>query len=120
MDSKEYGIDDKRVYVYMPTFREASGINQSALQLIQIKDYLKYIDDNLRDDEVFYVKLHVFVAAKLDFEEYKNIREFPRDLEVYEFLNTADCLVSDYSSVMYDFSNSRQKIVRFVYDEQEY
>ncbi len=117
---KEYGIDDKRVYVYMPTFREASGINQSALQLIQIKDYLKYIDDNLRDDEVFYVKLHVFVAAKLDFEEYKNIREFPRDLEVYEFLNTADCLVSDYSSVMYDFSNSRQKIVRFVYDEQEY
>ena len=43
---KEYGIDDKRVYVYMPTFREASGINQSALQLIQIKDYLKYIDES--------------------------------------------------------------------------
>ena len=40
--------------------------------------------------------------------------------EYYEILNTADILITDYSSVFYDFANSGRKIILYTYDKEEY
>lgn len=117
---KKYNIDDKKVYIYMPTYREVSGVKQNDMLVKQLETYLADIDKTIKDDEVFYVKLHVFVETTIDFSKFKNIRKFPGSIETYEFLNTADCLISDYSSVMFDYANARRKIIRFVYDEEDY
>ena len=53
--------------------------------------------------------------------QYKNIVPFPTDkYDTYEFLNAADVLVTDYSSVFFDFAASGRKIVLFTYDKEEY
>lgn len=78
------------------------------------------IDKRLRDDQIFYVNLHNFLNAELEYEGYRHIRPFPKEYETYEFLSIADCLVTDYSSVFFDFANTRRKIVLFAYDEDEY
>jgi CDP-glycerol glycerophosphotransferase len=44
----------------------------------------------------------------------------PNYYDPYEVLNLADCLITDYSSVFYDFANSGKKVVLFPYDEEEY
>ena len=114
------GLNGKRVYVYMPTFREAKSVHQDAEQKKAIKGYFDTLDAMLRDDEIFFVKLHYYVAQDMDLSVYRHIRDFPKGIETYEFLNAADALVTDYSSVMYDFANAPARVIRFVYDEDEY
>lgn len=111
---------DKEVFVYMPTWRGLVTKKENDKQIAEIDDYLKAIDLQLRDDQILYVKLHVFVTKHLDISSYKHIRAFPSEYETYDFLNIADCLITDYSSVFFDFANSRKKIILFVYDKENY
>lgn len=114
-----YKLADMRVYVYMPTFREqrADQEDRPSADLPQIMDE---IDRQLTDDEIMFVKLHPLAMTQLDLSSYSHIRQFPEDIEPYEFLTSCDCLITDYSSVFYDFANSGNKIVRFIYDEDDY
>lgn len=117
---EKYHLENKKIYVYMPTFRESHGARQNKKQNAVIRDMLNVLDQALSDDEILYVKLHIFNASQIDCSNYKRIRQFPTTEETYEFLNAADCLITDYSSVMYDYANTRRKIIRYVYDEEHY
>ena len=115
-----YNLNGKKVYIYMPTFREQGSRHQDDAQKEALLQYFEILDKRLQDDEVFYVKLHYFVREGMDLSGFQHIVDFPTGIETYEFLNTADCLVTDYSSVFYDFANTGRKIIRFVYDEETY
>ena len=39
---------------------------------------------------------------------------------IYEFLNISDCLITDYSSVFFDYAITGRKIIIFDYDKKEY
>lgn len=117
---KELGINDQQVISYMPTWR--GGVNQhnsivneeAAVRHFQILDML------LTDQQVFYVKFHLFALKSFSFDGYRHIRPFPEGYEPYEVLNASDVLVTDYSSVMFDYAASGKKIVLFQYDYDEY
>lgn len=112
-------LTDKKVYSYMPTWRGAVGaIDPKATTYVQY--YLYEMDKRLTDDEVMYVNLHPIARKDVNFRGFKHIRQFPKEYETYEFLNATDCLITDYSSVFYDFAVSRKKCVLFTYDEEEY
>ena len=117
---KKYNIEDKKVYVYMPTYRESKGVKYNDMQVSMTVQMIDELSQKMGSDEVLYVKLHVFNVAELDLSKYTNVKSFPSDIETYEFLNASDVLISDYSSVMYDYANSRNLIVRYVYDEEAY
>lgn len=117
---KAYELQDKKIYIYMPTWR-GTVANKSAIEIYYLQYFLFNLDKRLKNDEIFYVKLHPMVEDEIDFELFKHIKKFPTDShETYEFLNVADCLITDYSSVMFDFANSGKKIVLFTYDKEEY
>ncbi len=114
------GLTEKRVYAYMPTFRGTarnSGTKKNDAYLLY---YLCELDKQLDSNEIFYVNLHPIAKKCVDFEQFKHIKEFPDKYETYEFLNIADVLISDYSSVIFDFACTGRKIVLFTYDEEEY
>ncbi len=113
---KELGIEGKHIISYMPTWRLDSNKEYKTLLL----KYLEEIDECLTDGQIFFVKLHPLTKKQLELEQFKHIQHFPEDYETYDFLNIADCLVTDYSSVMFDFSCSHRQIVLFTYDEEEY
>lgn len=115
-----YGLGEKQVYVYMPTFREKSSAEREDRPAADLSQIVKEIDEQLTDGEIMFVKLHPLEMTKLDLGSFRHIRRFPEDIEPYEFLTACNCLVTDYSSVFYDFANSRRKIVRFIYDEDDY
>ncbi len=120
---KLFGLTDKRVYFYMPTFRHNDTDETGRSQTEILKDYLDELDKVLADDEVFYVKLHNLVQKELmrmSFSAYKHIKAFPEGIEPYDFLTGVDCLITDYSSIFYDFAVTKKKIVMFVYDEETY
>lgn len=117
---KEQELENKEVFVYMPTWRGSVSQVEDEKQQNLLEKYLKQLDENLRENQVLYVNLHPFVGENICYGEYKNIKKFPAKYETYEFLAIADVLITDYSSVFYDFANTGKNIILFTYDEEEY
>ncbi|MDO4338990.1 MAG: CDP-glycerol glycerophosphotransferase family protein [Eubacteriales bacterium] len=116
----ELGLDGKRLYGYMPTWRGVLKQIDSQKITNQLEYYLVYLDQKLTDDEIFFVRLHPFISNTIDYSRYRHIKPFPDKYEPYDILNICDCMVTDYSSVLFDYANSRNKIILFVYDRELY
>lgn len=118
---EELELADKRVYAYMPTFRGGVSTGTTKKSDAYMTYYLCELDKQLTEDEVLYVNLHpIVMKSGIDFRQFEHIRKFPANYETYEFLNIADVLVTDYSSVFFDFAATGRKIVLFPYDKEEY
>ena len=117
---EELELKDKEIICYMPTWRGTMDAKDTKEQLVTIQYYLYQIDKHLKENQILYVNLHNFISEGIDFGDYKNILPFPREYETYEFLSIADCLITDYSSVFFDFANTGRKIILFAYDKEDY
>lgn len=117
---RELSLEDKEFIAYMPTWRGNVRNVSSDMQIEITANLLSEIDEKLSDNQILYVNMHPYVGDKIDLSVYKNIRKFPAGYETYEFLSCCDTLITDYSSVFFDFAASRKKIVLFIYDEEEY
>lgn len=117
---QKLGLNDKEVFVYMPTFKGIVSDRKDEKQKGDVEGFLEKIDSNLNDDQVLFVKFHPYNQSKIDFSEYGHVKAFPQGFENYDVLNCADTLITDYSSVFFDFAVSKRKIIIFNYDEEEY
>ncbi len=117
---KKFGVDHKDIIVYMPTWRGKVNSFDTERVLLETQQFLEQMDERLSDDQLLYVKYHPLMKLEFDDGQYKHIKAFPTGYEYYEILNMADTLVTDYSSVFYDFANSGRKIVLYTYDKEEY
>ena len=117
---KKLGIEDKKVIVYMPTWRGTINQKQDEQQEKDIAKMMSKLEKELDEDEVVYMKIHNLASTTIDYKKCKKIKPFPSEYETYRFLNVADCLITDYSSVMFDFANTGRKIILYIYDFEEY
>ena len=114
------GLKGKRLITYLPTFRGLIGNVDRQDYMDTLSGHLRLWDSELRDGEVLLVKLHPFLHGSETFEGYRHIRSFPAQWDTYEGLSLCDTLITDYSSVFYDFANAGKKIILFAYDRKEY
>lgn len=117
---KALNPDNKKIIVFMPTWRGKVISIDGESQSQELQEILGHIDELLPDDYLFWAKLHRLNSNELDFSEFKHIKPFPEGYETYDVLNIADVLVTDYSSVMFDFSNTKKKIILYCYDNKKY
>ncbi len=115
-----FGLEGKKVYAYLPTWRGASRTADVENQKRITYQYLKEIDELLNEDEIVYVNLHFLIGNSMDLSALKHVRMFPGEYETYDFLGIADALITDYSSVFFDYAVTGRKIVLFTYDLKEY
>ncbi|WP_407454508.1 CDP-glycerol glycerophosphotransferase family protein [Methanobrevibacter sp.] len=113
-------LKDIEIFVYMPTFKGPVNDRLDEKQNLDVNEFLKEIDMNLKDNQILFVKFHPYNSSKIDFSLFSHVQPFPEGYENYDILNMADVLITDYSSVFFDFANTRQKIIIFNYDEEEY
>lgn len=117
---RELDVSDKDVIVYMPTWRGKVNKYDNDSALLEAEEFLTEMDEKLNGNQVMFVKYHPFLNLEIAADKYEHIRPFPTGYEYYEILCTADTLVTDYSSVLYDFANTGRKIVLYVYDKEDY
>lgn len=107
-------ISDKKVILYAPTFRD-DELSVSAFALDIEKMYKK-----LKDDYVLFLRTHP--AVRLHFAN--NYPDFTIDLtdypDVNELLTVTDLLITDYSSIPFEFSLLQKPMIFFPYDLEEY
>ena len=112
--------EEIKIYAYMPTWRGAIGNIDKEATTKMVRGYLMVLDAMLDKTEVLYVNLHPIASQSLNYNEFRHIKPFPKNVETYDFLNCTDCLVTDYSSVFFDYAVTGKKCILFAYDEEEY
>ena len=108
---RQFDMDGKQMIVYMPTWR--GGVNAADVEgvIAETEEFLAQMDEKLTDKQVMYVKYHPLMKLEFTDDKYKHIRKFPVGYEHYDVLNMADTLITDYSSLFYDFANSKRKFI---------
>ena len=106
---------------YMPTWRGQDNRNIETGTFVEdTLIQLKVMDEALADDQKLYVNLHPIVQSDIDLGGFKHIHPFPKDVEKYEFINSMDALITDYSSVFFDYSITGKPVILFTYDYDNY
>lgn len=117
---KNLGIsEDKKVILYAPTFREYDKDENNNCKL-SIPIDLKKWQSKLGHDYVLLMRAHYEVIKQMNFEE----NDFVKNVSLYPNLNelmiVSDILVSDYSSIFFDYSIQDKPMLCFAYDYEKY
>ena len=111
---------DKKIIIYAPTWRddEFYDIGQYKFTLKLDMDRMK---EELSEEYILLIRTHYFIADRLDLSDYKG---FAYDVSKYddiaELYLISDILITDYSSVFFDFANLRRPILFYTYDLDKY
>ncbi|MBR2863290.1 MAG: CDP-glycerol glycerophosphotransferase family protein [Bacteroidaceae bacterium] len=106
-----------RVYIYMPTWRggKKDFIRQAGFDLGRLEEALA------ATDSLFLFKLHPMTKISIDTAAYPHIVFLDNRMDIYPLLPFTDVLVTDYSSIYYDYLLMPEKeILLFPFDYQEY
>ena len=118
---KKLGLEGKTVYGYMPTWRGKSNADISTeIYEKNVAQIFQKLDKELNDNQVFFVNFHPILKNAISLDDYKHIKPFPQGVDNYSFLNCCDALITDYSSVFFDYSLTKKPIILFMYDYDEY
>lgn len=111
---------NKKVILYAPTWRDnqhVSGVGYTYKTEVDF-DYLK---KELSKDYILLFRAHYFVASSFNFDKYKgfiyNVSEYNNINDLYII---SDLLITDYSSVFFDYSILKRPIIFYMYDLEEY
>jgi glycosyltransferase involved in cell wall biosynthesis len=106
----------KNVYIYMPTFRDTG---KSWVQ--KLNNYFLKINTFLKDtNSCMIFKLHQNDQTLRGIASaYSNIIICDLD-DAYPILPFTDCLISDYSSIIFDYMILKKPIILFPFDKQDY
>ena len=104
---------DKKVIIYAPTFRH-KGQYEMPLDLDLMRE-------KLSDEYVLLIRLHHFVNDSYKVpEDGSFVIDAGKYSSIDDFYKIADILITDYSSVMFDYALTGKKLIFYAYDLEEY
>lgn len=111
---------DKKVILYAPTWRDdefyARGKYKFTLQLD-----LNELQQRLGNEYVVLLRMHYFIANQMDISGFEGFAyDFSTYDDIAELYLVSDMLITDYSSVFFDYANLRRPILFYTYDLEKY
>lgn len=112
-------LKDKKVIMFAPTFR-GNGQGTAYYDFSWID--FKKIEEKFKKDYVCIIKLHPFIKNRpdYDFENSNFYIDLTSEREINDLLFLTDILITDYSSVIYEYSFFKKPIIFYVPDMEEY
>lgn len=107
----------RKIFVYLPTFRDGKSkfFEDSGINFAQL--------DRLGKDKnfLFLIKLHPTTSKKIiNLSQFSNIKLLDSKVDIYPILPFTDVLISDYSSIFFDYLLLNKEIIFFPFDLDEY
>lgn len=109
---------DKKIILYAPTFREYTRDVNGCVMAPPVN--LKLWEEKLGDEYILIFRAHYEVNKVLGIEENAFIKNYSNYPNLNEILKISDVLISDYSSIMIDYSILERPIYNYIYDYEEY
>jgi CDP-ribitol ribitolphosphotransferase len=112
-------LKGKKVITFAPTFR-GNG-QQSAHYPMEVLN-LEKLYNELKDEYVFLFKIHPFVKNEFSIPyQYSDFfYDFSSYREINDLLFITDILITDYSSVCFEYALLNKPMIFFAYDVEEY
>lgn len=111
---------DKKVILYAPTWRDNQFYAQGKYKFNLMLD-LQRLQKEFSEEYIIVLRLHYLVAEKLDLTEYEGfVYDLSHHEDIRELYLIADLLITDYSSVFFDYANLKRPMIFFVYDIEDY
>ncbi|MBR1749313.1 MAG: CDP-glycerol glycerophosphotransferase family protein [Ruminococcus sp.] len=107
----------EKIFVYMPTFKDYLP-NERVVE--ESRELLDFLDDNLSDKQILYVNLHHKLSDVIDYSKFRHIKKFPPLVDSYALMAVSDALITDYSSVFFDYLTLGKQIILHVEDIKHY
>ena len=116
-----YKKEGLRVGVYMPTYRRKGEFDIISF----LSDSKEEIENQLfNSNSILYIKVHPFdyfnIKDKFHSETIRIINDDNIDNDIYQILNCFDFLISDYSSIVFDFLILVKPVYLLVPDRDSY
>ncbi|UXU83074.1 CDP-glycerol glycerophosphotransferase family protein [Mammaliicoccus sciuri] len=109
----------KKVILYAPTWRDNDRTDIGNYNF-KLKIDLDSFSKELSDEYVLLIRAHYLVSEHLNLENYTNVYDLSYANDINELFLMSDVLITDYSSVYFDYANLRRPILFFAYDKDEY
>ncbi|RPK64170.1 CDP-glycerol:poly(glycerophosphate) glycerophosphotransferase [Streptomyces sp. ADI96-02] len=111
------GLDEDRATVlYAPTFRGGPGKQRRRRLLLDVREFA----ERFGDTHTLLVRAHYLESARLPVCPPGTVVDVSRHHDVSEILAISDVLVTDYSSIMFDFALLDRPVVLFAPDLDAY
>ncbi|MBK6033533.1 CDP-glycerol glycerophosphotransferase family protein, partial [Streptomyces sp. MBT59] len=111
------GLDDhKKTVLYAPTFRGGPGKQRKSRLLLEVREFA----ERFGDTHTLLVRAHYLESARLPVCPPGTVVDVSRHHDVSELLALTDVLVTDYSSIMFDFALLDRPVVLFAPDLEAY
>ncbi len=112
---------DKKIILYAPTWKDDEQ-KEYWEHYFNLEIDLERLYEEFNDEYIILLKMHHLVSERLDIDE--NLKDFAIDLslhdDIQELYVMADILITDYSSVFFDYAHSKRPIIFFVPDLNHY
>lgn len=111
---------DKKTVLYAPTWRDDEYYGKGKYKFSLELD-LKLLRERLSNDYVLLLRTHYFIADNVD---VTGVEDFVYNVSKYddiaELYLISDILITDYSSVFFDYTNLKRPMIFFMYDLEKY
>jgi CDP-glycerol glycerophosphotransferase len=111
--------EGKRVVLYAPTWREQLSRHRGGFAM-DLRIDLEHASRELSADHVLLVRTHCHVVEAVPGADGGFVRDVSAYPNATDLLLAADVLVTDYSSLMFDFAVTRKPMLFFTYDLEQY
>lgn len=107
-------IQGKKIILYAPTYRDDQlHVSNTALDI-------KHMHEQLKDDYVLLLRLHPAMKVSLNNDYPDFVIDVSSDHYLNHLLVITDVLITDYSSIPFEFSLLNRPMVFFAYDLEGY
>lgn len=116
---KKFNINsNKKVLLYAPTFR--SDFSLKAYDL-DFNEFLNYLNKTTKEDWILLLKLHPNISEKsFELNIPKNSIDVSNYGDLYELMISSDMLITDYSSLMFDYGYLNKPLFLYSSDVTDY
>ncbi|WP_270274208.1 MULTISPECIES: CDP-glycerol glycerophosphotransferase family protein [Enterococcus] len=109
------GKEAGKVYLYAPTWRDDYFISIGKYKFHMPFD-LKKVTASIGKDDVLVIRPHYLVADSIDISGYENNVFISLDEDINDLFLISDTLITDYSSVFFDYSILARPMIFYPYD----
>ncbi|MCD9067386.1 CDP-glycerol glycerophosphotransferase family protein [Staphylococcus pasteuri] len=113
--------DDRKIILYAPTFRD-DEINKAKKHIINLQLDLNKLKESIGNEYILILRPHIIISNAMKLDE--SLADFVIDGNKYDEISDlyliTDICITDYSSVMFDFANSKKPLLFFTYDLDYY
>lgn len=118
---EQYGIPlDKKVLLYAPTWRD-NQFYEAGRYKFDLDLNLSLMRQQLGEDYVIILRMHYLVAENFDLTPYAGFAfDLSKDVDIRDLYLISDVLITDYSSVFFDYANLKRPIIFYMFDIEQY